>query len=111
MEAVRAALQGDVRSEGSAEEGQVADRVERLVAHRLVGEPKWAQRPVISEDDSMLQRRAPNEPSGPQRLRLAQQAERAGGRQLVVVVRAAYPTLPPDGVVSEVDRHVEALLA
>src|SRR5690606_17164086 len=75
------------------------------------GEPKWAQRPVISEDDSMLQRRAPNEPSGPEGLRLAEEPEGAGARQLGVVLWTARPALRADRRVRELDGDVEALVA
>ena len=67
------------------------------MAHGLVGEAQWAQRPVIAEDDSMLQSRAPHEAPGQEGLRLAQQAEGAGGRQARVVGRSPYPALGPDG--------------
>src|SRR5690606_41179973 len=83
----------------------------RLVAHGLVGEAQWAQRPIISEDDSMLETRAPHETSGPERVRLAEQAEGAGRGEARVVRRAADPALRPDRGVVELDGDVEALLA
>ncbi len=103
MECVRASLDREAGFERAGEEGEVSEGVERLVTHGFVLEPEWAQRPVIAEDDSMLQAGAPSKPAPHENLGLRQQAERAGSQQLRVIRLASAPRLPPDGRVGEVD--------
>src|SRR5690606_41566778 len=93
----------------AGEEGEVSEGVERLVTHGFVLEPEWAQRPVIAEDDSMLQAGAPSEPAPDENLGLGQQAERAGPQQRPVSRRTTAPLLTADGGVGELDAAREAL--
>src|SRR6185437_13743997 len=64
----------------SARERQIADRVERLVAHELisVAQPFRIEDRVAVDGDRILQRRAEREALLPQRLDVAEETEGAG---------------------------------
>ena len=72
-----------------ADQREVADQVQHLVAHELIGE---AQRPVLDalagEHDGIVFRSAANQPHVLQRLRLVQKSEGARRGDVACIVAA-----------------------
>src|SRR5690348_10748436 len=96
----------------STSERQIADRVERLVAHELVGvaQPFRIEDGVAVDGDRILQRGAEREALLPQRLDVAEEAEGAGAGDLAAEcrrIKIEHPALAPDRRRFEVDLDVE----
>ena len=70
--------------DGRAGKRQVADRVERLVAHELVGIAKAfaVDDAVVADGDGVLERGAERETGSPQPLHVLHEAEGAGAGKL-----------------------------
>ena len=70
--------------DGRAGESQIADRVERLVAHELVGEakPLAVDDAVVADGDSVLKRSAKGKTRRPEPLHVLHEAEGAGAGKL-----------------------------
>ena len=105
---------GDVTEERAAEQGEVADQVEHLVARELVGEAQRLGVPdgVLADDDRALDPAALDPARAPQRLEIALEHERARGRDLLperLVVDVERDALPPDQRVVVVDDEGDAV--
>src|SRR6185312_16999744 len=68
-----------------SEQSEVADQVEHLVAHRLVGEAQGLQRAFGCKDDGVLERSAARETRAPQRFDFMREAERPAGSDLAQI--------------------------
>jgi hypothetical protein len=77
-------MRDDVADERVADERQVADHVEDLVADELVLEPQGVvQHAGVAEDDRVVERAAERQAALPQHLDFLQEAERARRRDLL----------------------------
>ncbi len=86
MQRVPAALHLDVGLEAHAQQGQVAEQVEHLVAHELVrpAQPLAVEHAALVQHDGVVEAAAPPEPGAPQRLDLVQEAERTRAAHLAL---------------------------
>src|SRR5205823_7963373 len=107
VQGVAGADRGDLADDGAADQGEVADEVEHLVADELVAE---AQRSVhhaaLVEDDAVLDRAAARQAGRAQLVDVLEEAVRARRRDLLeeaVVLVVKVERLPPDAGVLEVD--------
>src|SRR6266568_2847413 len=63
-------------------QSQGADQVQGLVAPELVGEAQWTvQAPIVRKNTGIVERPAPNQAHGPQRLDVALEAESSSASQ------------------------------
>src|SRR5262245_26526071 len=105
-----AALDGDMALERQPEQRQVAEQVEHLVAHELVGpaQPVAVQDAELVHHHGVVEVAPAGEAAPPERLHLAQEAEGAGAAQLaleaLVVDHEVPELLAADRRMGEVDR-------
>src|SRR3954469_17703459 len=80
VQPMAAAIRAEGAEDGRAGESQIADRVERLVAHELVGEakPLAIDDAIVADGNSVLKRSAKGETRGPEPLHILHEAEGAG---------------------------------
>ena len=95
-----------------AGESEIADRIERLVAHELVGEAKpfAIDDAVVADGHGVLERGAKGEPGRPQPLDVLHEAEGAGASQLAAEGAGVEVDLDPLGADQrrvEIDLDVE----
>ena len=83
---VAAALDADAAAHRQPEQREVAAQVEHLVAHELVGpaQPFRVHHLLVVEHDRVVERAAAREAGVPERVHLAQEAERARGRDVAL---------------------------
>ena len=62
MQGVPGAVRHDVTDDGMADQGEVADEVENLVAHELVIEAQRVEDAGVADDDRVLERAAERQP-------------------------------------------------
>ena len=78
-----AAMHDQVAQNRMADERQVANHVQNLVADELVLEPKRVEHAGLAEHDGVLERAAERQAALPQHFDFLQEAERARRRDLV----------------------------
>ena len=83
VEPMTAAPGPEGAEDGRAGQSEVADRIERLVAHELVGEAQAfaIDDAVVADGDGVVQRGAESQAGGPQALHILHEAEGAGPGQ------------------------------
>src|SRR5262249_32725947 len=91
---------------------QVSNRVERLVAHELVGVAKAfaVDDAVVADGNGILERSAERQTGGPQPLNVLHEAEGAGAREFTAEragIHIQLDFLPADQGAVEVDLDVE----
>src|ERR1700685_3548939 len=99
--------------DGRARERQIADRIERLVAHELIGvaEPFRVEDGVAIDGDRILERRAQRVARPPQGLNVADESERARAGDIAPEsrgIKIEHPALAANRRRFEVDLDVEA---
>ena len=108
-------VRGDLADDRTTDEGQVAEKVEDLVADELVAETEWTvDHALIVESDAVLDRAAPSQTGRAKLLDLAHEAEGPGWGDLprkVVVIELELVGLATDRRVSEVDFVTEDQLS
>src|SRR5690242_317383 len=117
VQAVAAATRMEGAENGRARKGEVADRIERLVAHELVAitQAFAVDDAVVANGDGILQRGAEREASSPQPLHVLHEAERPSARELAAEGTGIYVDLDPlgadqGGVEVDLDIEVEAVM-
>ena len=104
----------DVAQHRAADQRQVPDHVEDLVAHELVLEPQGAvQDPLLPHHDGVRQGASEREPLLPQQLEILQEAVRPRGRELLdedPFGRHERRDLHPHGGVLVIERVADAEL-
>src|SRR5262245_37247177 len=109
-----APLDGEVTLDGHAEQRQIAEQVEHLVAHELVrpAQPVAIQDAVVVHHHGVVEVAAPGQAVAPEHLDLPQEAEGARAADLLledVPVDLQIPDLlPADRRMREVDRVAHA---
>src|ERR1051325_4240798 len=98
---------GDLADDRAADERQVADEIEHLVAHELIAEAQGAVHyALVVEDDAVLDRPAAGQAGGAELVDVAQEPVRARRRDFLeeaVVPMIEVERLPADAGVVEVD--------
>src|SRR6202142_4778717 len=99
--------------DGRARERQIADRIERLVAHELIGvaEPFRVEDGVAIDGDRILKRGAERSAPPPQGLNVADESERARAGDIAPEsrrIKIEHPALAANRRRFEVDLDVEA---
>src|SRR5205823_357750 len=108
-----AAAIGPIAAEnGRADQGEITDRIERLVAHELIVETKTFRidDAIIANDHGIFQRCAEGQPAGPQALDVGQEAEGAGASEIAaeaVGIDVGGVPLPADDRRGEVDLDLD----
>ena len=102
------ALGNNVPPHVPTDQCQISDQIPDLMPDELVLEPKAAvQHSIVVENDSVLERCPPSQPSGPQRLGIVTEPERAGRGDFTTKSFLGHvegTVLPPDRLVLKVDR-------
>src|SRR6202021_4061438 len=99
--------------DGRARERQIADRIERLVAHELIGvaEPFRVEDGVTIDGDRILERGAQRVAGPPQSLNVADESESSGASDIAPEsrrIKIEHPALAANCRRFEVDLDVEA---
>src|SRR4051812_2280685 len=101
----------DLADDRPADECEVAEQIEDLVADELVPEAKLAAHDaLVVEHDAVIDRAAARETGSAELLDVAHEAERAGGGDLLeeaVVIEVELQRLPADDRVLEIDLVLE----
>src|SRR5947207_5310171 len=111
MERMPGLRRGDLADDGTADEREVAEEVEDLVADELVAEAEVAaDHSFVVEHDAVLDRAAARETGGAHLLDVAQETERTGRGNLLeeaVVIEVELQRLPSDHGMAEIDLVLE----
>src|ERR1700733_3812667 len=113
VELVSGAIGSVEANDGRARERQIADRIERLVAHELidVAEPFGVEEGVAIDGDRILERGAERVAGPPQSLNVADESESSGAGDIAPESRGVqieHPALTANRRRFEVDLDVEA---
>src|SRR3984885_3131815 len=113
VELVSGAIGSVEANDGRARERQIADRIERLVAHELidVAEPFRVEDGVAIDGDRILERGAERIAGPPQSLNVADESESSGAGDIAPEsrrIQIKHPALAANRRRFEVDLDVEA---
>src|ERR1700723_3372542 len=113
VELVSGAIGWVEANDGRARERQIADRIERLVAHELIGvaEPFRVEDGVTIDGDRILERGAQRVAGPPQSLNVADESESSGAGDIAPEsrrIKIEHPALAANCRRFEVDLDVEA---
>jgi hypothetical protein len=88
MQRVAGAIRGQPAQHGPADQGEISQQIEDLVADKLVGiaQRGFVQHAAFGKHDGILQRAAPDQAAGLQRFHLVEETEGAGRRNRAAVV-------------------------
>jgi hypothetical protein len=90
---------------------QVSQTVERFVPHEFVGPPqRRADDSILVENDGVVERRALNQPLGPQRLHLVEKSKRPRRSELAgkrLRRDSVATSLPPDHRVRKINCDID----
>src|SRR4051794_38663156 len=101
----------DLADDRTADECEIAEQIENLVAHELVAEAELAAHDaLVVEHDAVIDRAAARETGSAELLNVAHEAERAGGGDLLeeaVVIEVELERLAADARMVEIDLVLE----
>src|SRR5262249_56045149 len=83
---------GDMARQRSAEQGEIGDQIENLVAHELVAETQRTRKDsvFIVENDRVMEVPSTRQTPGPHDLDFSKEAERPGGRDRARVLFGSH---------------------